>query len=328
MLIRKCATGSARPCLSARGFTIVELIVALAIIFVLITAAAVALRSVRQSAERAGTLNSLRQLTQAYLNYATEHGGRLMPGYVDAADFGTGAGQIELRGRLKTGHELANEDKSSYVWRLAPYLDHAWETYMDDYRDQALLSVLARLYGSGDGNGTYGPGSAGSGSTGYPAEFNIAEAPAFGLNSIYLGGDSRHGPVPNRAPWKSSDRIAITRLSEARSPAKLIVFAPTKRVPEVADMPTSERMGYCELRPAMCEIDNAAPIINWEIGIDGHEANQAIAAAGLTTPGGLPIDRLGGDSIPTAQLDGSVNVSPIAQLAVDRERWLPVPRFD
>lgn len=327
MLIRKGATGSVRPCLSARGFTIVELIVALAIIFVLITTAAVALRSVRQSAERAGTLNSLRQLTQAYLNYAAEHGGRLMPGYVAAADFGTGTGKIELRGRLKTGYDLVNEDKSSYVWRLAPYLDHAWETYMDDYRDRVVLSRLSMLYGKGDNNGAYGPGSTDSGGT-YPPEFNIAEAPAFGLNSIYLGGDSRHGPVPDRAPWKSSERIAITRLSEARSPAKLIVFAPTKRVPGVDIETVSEQMGYCELRPAMCEIDNAAPIINWEIGIDGHEANQAIAAAGLTTPGGLPIDRLGGDSIPTAQLDGSVHVSPIAQLADDRERWLPVPRFD
>ncbi len=69
--------------LDKRAFTLLELLVSISLIMLLVTFVAVALRSVRSSADQAEALSSLRQMSLAYASYSTDHRQRLMPGYLD-----------------------------------------------------------------------------------------------------------------------------------------------------------------------------------------------------------------------------------------------------
>ena len=59
-----------------------------------------------------------------------------------------------------------------------------------------------------------------------------SRTPAFGMNSIFVGGDSKHGGnyVTSRNPWTGSagEVLAATRMSEVKNPSKLIVSSPAR----------------------------------------------------------------------------------------------------
>ena len=66
-----------------KAFSLLELLLVIAIMFLLITIAIVAFGGARESANRTASLNALRQMTAGYNSYATDHRGRFMPGYLD-----------------------------------------------------------------------------------------------------------------------------------------------------------------------------------------------------------------------------------------------------
>lgn len=296
------------------AFTLIELMVSIAIIFLLIATASVALKMVRKGANRTESSQALRQMMQAYINYATEHNGRLLPGYPDPNDLAPppptlpGMIDIQVRNPLDNAQYLNTADKAPYVWRLAKYLDGGWKTMMTDYRDPAFNSRLNAEFS----NGRFGPGSIVAAS-----EIGIASHPAYGLNSIFLGGDSFHGGanVINRSPWNTAvppnKPIAALRLSDAKSPEKIIVFAPT----EAHDYPalqvtkqTQLRLGSAELRPPWGIYDRETGVISqpqWHI--DPTTSNY-VKTGDFSNGGGLPTDRLDEDKILLSHLDGSVNM--------------------
>ncbi len=63
-----------------KGFTLIELLVVIAVIALLIALLVPVLRSAREQAQRAVCLSNLRQLTLAWIVYAEEHDGKLVPG--------------------------------------------------------------------------------------------------------------------------------------------------------------------------------------------------------------------------------------------------------
>ena len=327
---------------AARAFTIVELLMSMAIIFLLIGVAFYALQSARRSGSRTETLNALRQMSRAYSAYADDHTGHFMPGYVDAAMIGTGPNQLDLKATLPTGQDLQPADVSSYVWRMAPYLDHAWKTYMVDYRDSGLDGRFIEEYscgnyvcGGGLPNGVFGPHNL----TG--PNIGIALRPSFGLNSIYLGGDTAHGDV-SASPWAvtwpptlNSASVAAMRMSEVKSPAKIIVFAPVRAGNSdtlMGTLQTSAELGYPVLTPPYAKFDKttqAASSPHWRftsIATTGIELQGSAAAA--TT--GLPLDRLNDHKIATSHLDGSVTTEELEGIgpsnnnaATRMSRWSP-----
>jgi prepilin-type N-terminal cleavage/methylation domain-containing protein len=174
-----------------KAFTLMELMVVVAIIALLVGLVIVSMRGVRASASRSESLGALRQMVLAHGQYTTEHRGRLMPGYMDQEVLQ----QLELSAKLEDGTELdwtvCNSsicDAGSYVWRMAPYLDHAWLTFFADMG----RSPRSRFVDDFD-NEVYGPAD-------YPDaafEYGIAARPSYGLNSIFVGGDScRRSPPP------------------------------------------------------------------------------------------------------------------------------------
>ncbi len=299
--------------LNKRAFTLLELLVSISLIMLLVGFVAISLRGVRASASRAESLSALRQMTLAYAAYSADHSQRLMPGYLDD----TVLNQLGITARLP-GRPFPEPDSSivdpadaqSYVWRLAPYVDNTWQTFYVDLRDPGLLS---RLQGKYDDRLSPVFGPAGDPDTG-----GISERPAFGMNSIFVGGDTTHGgsAVTPFHPWNTAgnDSIAATRLSQVKNPSRLILFAPATEVGgDDADG------GFCELRPPFLPDDSGNwTLQQWAIGPGGK-----IDFTGQATEAGQPVDRSGKGILPVALLDGSSGVEPFANIATDMRRWHP-----
>ena len=319
-----------------RAFTLLELIISMAIIAILLTLVIAPLHRIQNSAKRTDSLGALRQMALAYASYSTDHRQRLMPGYVNE----TLLEQLDITAELPAGTSLRDPmycdgnicDASAYVWRLAPYLGNAWETMFVDYHSKRLRSQLETEFQ----NGVYGPVSRDASAT--PPELGISRIPSFGMNSIFVGGDSFHGgsEVTPFNPWNTVDNkpIAATRLSEVRNPATLIVFgaaalADTGGGGETYD--SEERLGYVELRPPFTVFDEGDPgdpsddlwtNRQWEIGKNGEVIRTM--SGDYAEASGLPLARWGANNLPIAHLDGSTAVEVLhPTLKFDMRRWSP-----
>lgn len=104
-----------------RGFTLVELLVVIAVIALLVGLLLTSLRGVRESARQTLCLSNQRQMTIGWTMYANTYADRAMPlAYWSVADIGTGE-QIFWWGTHGTGPEGVDHTKGF----LAPFLDSA-----------------------------------------------------------------------------------------------------------------------------------------------------------------------------------------------------------
>lgn len=347
-----------------RAFTLVELLVTVAIIALLAGITAVALRPIRNTAKRTDSANALRQMVLGASAYTADNNGVILPGYVSAE-------RLELLGidpKLASGRSVDPRlayggggmggsgeisDASSYVWRLAPYLDDAWKTMYTDYANRGIVDVLTSEMNRASPPGdppAYGPYTATAGDLG------AARMPSFGMNSIFVGGDDVHGgsAITRRNPWEPAlaageSVLAVTRLSEARSPSRLIVFAPSRypwneQDDRFAAWPRGRQvLGSPEVRPPFIELDRSGSspadwtwiTRQWHIN-DGststpevakREADNTGEASDFSAGGGLPIVRWG-DQIPVGRLDGSVSSFEIERLFIDMRMWSPFETGD
>lgn len=298
------------------GFTLLELLVVVAIVALLVGLTVVSMRTARVSASRSESLSALRQIAMGYTQYTIDNRAWLMPGYVDLTLFDPGEPFEALVVRRPSGTELAPADSQSYVWRLAPYVDHAWRTFFVDTTD---TSAMVRFAGDFDRN-IFGPADPTA------ALGGISERPSFGMNSIYVGGDSSHGDEFGEAhPWQDViPKKAAVRLTEVKHPARLIVFGAAARATGSDEPPVYEdpAIGFCELRaPYLCY---NAPSDMWTMPQWRVEATGGVVKAEEfkgDNGAGLPIDRHGRDRLPIAHLDGSTVLEQISLLARDMRRW-------
>lgn len=289
-----------------RGFTLIELMVVIAIMALLVALVAVSLHAVRGSAQRTRSLSALKQIMLAYRSYSDDNRGQLLPGYIgadlqddDTDPFGN------LRVTLPDGTELNEEDAQSYVWRLAPYMDNAWQAFYTDTNDTGLMAELEADYSGGD----YG---------------RISERPTFGLNSIFVGGDSVHGGTyaTDRHPWQTNNPvIAATRFTQVKNPARLIVFGATAKADDSGlTVYDDELLGFCELRPPFVDESTGQWIDpQWIVGANGLIENTLTDRFGT----GIPIARHGVGKVPVAHLDGSTEAVSLANLSADMRMWNP-----
>jgi prepilin-type N-terminal cleavage/methylation domain-containing protein len=287
---------------NTRGFTLIELMVVFAIIVLLVTLVAVSLRSVRGSARRTVSLNGLKQIMVAYRSYSDDNRGQLLPGYIGANLFAPNEPFENLRVILPDGTNLQAEDKQSYVWRLAPYVDNAWEVFYTELRDESLMAG-------------FDPG-------------DISERPTYGLNSIFVGGDSVHGgtSVADQHPWQDNNPvIGATRFTQVKNPARLIVFGATAKADASGAMVyDDESLGFCEVRPPYLNTDGTMWIDpQWKVAARGLVAQTGTGFYGDPPGAGLPIVRNGNDVIPVGMLDGSTAAEQLSNLARDMRRWSP-----
>jgi len=244
-------------------------------------------------------------MVMGYTLYSHDNNGRLLPGYLSIALLNNDVYFGKLKISLGGGSELADADKQSYVWRLAPYVDDSWQTFFEE-ADAGAMAGFSAEYQRME-NQSHTPGS-------------ISEHPSFGLNSIFVGGDSAHGGVGNHNPWNGSEpEKAATRLSHVVNPTQLIVFAPTAEAAVAADdVYANDWVGFCELRaPFLDRPDDSWQNQQWAIGANG----RIVQTGSFSEGGGLPIARTakeilygGKEQMPVVHLDASTAVQLIAEL--------------
>lgn len=295
-----------------RAFSLLELLVALGVVFLLMSLIFVALRGVTQGAQRADSSNALRQMGTAYIAYAGDHRQTLLPGYLSNARQAT----FGIDPKLDDGTRLNSpNDAASYLWRLAAYVDFDWRVMMTDYDSAELTSQLSEMLANGDRS--------------------LSRWPSFGLNAYYLGGDDVHGGVlAGRNPWDDpTGSPTATRLSEVKNPARIVVFVPTVHsndgIPPGATPISDLRYGAPVVRAPYARFDDTAGQWverQWQPSAVAGPAGGVEASAGATWSAanydGWPIDRWG-DALPAVHLDGSVTTHAIADFATDMRLWSP-----
>ncbi len=190
---------------SQRGFSLVELLVAVALIAVLIALVLSVAGSVRSGASKASEMASGRALITAWMGYATDHRGSVLPGYAQG-----------FRGRDSSGEWLDVSTADVAVWRwplrLAPYLgDDYAALFPGDTRrtfEQIAESPTAsRLY-------------------------SVSVTPAFGLNSLFVGGDLNWGGGSDIFT-ETFGNFYATKVSTIRNPERLGVFLTSRNLSSV-----------------------------------------------------------------------------------------------
>ena len=184
----------------ASGLTLIELLVAVAVVGVLAGLTAAGVGKVRQAAATAEATGGARSLIHAFLLTPTEHNGRYMPGYADTGE------NLDPPGfpPIASGEEHAKR----YPWRIAPLLEDSVESlYVGPHQDyyEGIASKSA-----------------------YQASLH----PSFGMNSIFVGGhyDGRkHSPGFEPGPRSRGQSTYpgdfwVLRPADAHAPSDLIVF--------------------------------------------------------------------------------------------------------
>lgn len=178
------------------GFTIVELLVVMAIIAALMGLLLVSLQAARRTGKVTKEKNSLRQLHLAWTQYASTYDDSAMPGYIEPS---VQENNWKVKYKSKDGTVIPSQYASSYPHRLLPYLDHSYETlyeYLEAGDDDFFKATLP--------DGTFN-------TTGVKA---MSLNPAFGYNGYYIGGYWRdvNGTANlrfNNSLWKNADNFLI-----------------------------------------------------------------------------------------------------------------------
>lgn len=203
------------PARQARtAFTLIELLVVISIIALLMGIVLPALSKARKTGAQVRESAALRQCVLAYSVYAMDHRGALLPGYAPLEWVAPGADPARmLRAMSSDGGDAARLYGSvarRYAWRLAPYLGYSHEALVVDKRLRSEFSELPDRPFTRDG-----------------FQWAFASSPSFGLNTTYVGGDSRRGGFnqPALARW---GKFYVTSLDDPQFPDRLLIFATSR----------------------------------------------------------------------------------------------------
>lgn len=204
-----------------RGYTLVELMVVLAIIGILLAVAGGGLIMARRAAVQTSVSNNLRQVGLAWTQYNTASRGRFVPGWMsrDAQRDRRSVLAYPDTTLIPPAPAFAADQPNiagPWTWRIIPYLGNDIATLLTG-EDRNLLPVLDyEQYGE-----------------------QVAFQPAFAYNGWYVGG---HYTVPageNRAVLSFSsarlgnrikDNVVAESLGRMAHPSKIIVFMPGARM--------------------------------------------------------------------------------------------------
>jgi prepilin-type N-terminal cleavage/methylation domain-containing protein len=199
-----------------QAFTLVELMVVIAIIAILMGLTLVGIRSVYASALKTDELSRIRQLGTAWLMYSQNHRDSIVAGWMDH----TAQARRDLHQVYPDLSEVppapdwdaSRSNVAGYwTWQLLPYLDYSWPTIRGHLpEDQQLIEDF-----QGDG-------------------LEVALTPGFGYNGWYLGGQwARWDPHFPDASLRfsnvelsdgSMDNLVITSLPSIQRSTQVIAF--------------------------------------------------------------------------------------------------------
>jgi prepilin-type N-terminal cleavage/methylation domain-containing protein len=203
------------------GFTLVELLVVLAILAVVMALLIPFVSRLRESSARAQELSAVRMLMSAWQMYAHDSQGALLPGYRSGL-----SAYDANRGTIAS--QTIGITANRWVWRLAPYIGHDFNALYVGQHERMLRELERTDYSN--------------------YLYQTSVFPSFGLNSVWVGGDENFGGY-NSAFLNLYGKFYVTRLGEIDRPAGLVVFASARGQDS---MPTGEMSdvteGYFRIR--------------------------------------------------------------------------------
>ncbi len=179
--------------MKTRAFTLLELLVVMAIIAFLTALSVPVYSSVRKSGNKTREIHAGRQLAAAYAAAAADDDGTLMAGYASRA-----TAWDDL------GREVQNPVCNRYPWRLAKYLGYK-------VIGSLLVNEQEKIADLRDQQQEY--------------NYLVSLTPTFGMNSVFVGGNFQGIFSPTGLGAKRFGSFCVTRLAQAQQPSKLIVFA-------------------------------------------------------------------------------------------------------
>lgn len=202
-----------RKLLGHRAFTLIELLIVIAVIAVLISIMAPSLARARQMAKQTREMSGARQLMVAFTCYSGDNKGAILPGYPSTDAVGGSAIILDDRGKRIYGPEAQR-----YPWRIVPYLGNDFSAM---YNDAKVLSSLKSR------ESTY---SAIGESWGYVGSL----FPSFGMNIAFVGGSDKHY-ANDKLVISKFGRFYATKIDEISRPSRLISFISARANPKDLD---------------------------------------------------------------------------------------------
>lgn len=204
------STAARDPRRPRSGFTIIEVLVVVAIIALLLGILLPAISSARVTARRTLEMSAARDLMLAWNLYADDHDGEVLPGY--RSDLPA----VNLEGDQLEGTILARR----YPWRIVPYLGQ-------DLRFLYVNEMVDRLE---DAEQAYDQAT---------FDYVVSLYPSLGLNATWIGGDETElGFNPNAL--QAFGPFYVRRRTEVRFTDRLMVFGSAVSNDDVGTLGTVE----------------------------------------------------------------------------------------
>lgn len=213
--------------LRAAGFTLVEMLVVIAIISILVGLLASGITGAILGGKKTKELNRLKQVMMAWQLYSGQYEDQLLPGFLDVGV----QNNWSVNYRNQDGSDLPRELCQTYTWRLLPFLDYAYEPILG-YRESVEENVDESIYNTSEPPVTEIPALApATGLAGAGASLQ----PGFGYNAYYCGGWwTSNGATSNMAfsDGTYSDGTATVRgrlvartIGGISKPSEFVVFS-------------------------------------------------------------------------------------------------------
>jgi prepilin-type N-terminal cleavage/methylation domain-containing protein len=274
----------------SKAFTLIELLIVIAIVAVLISMLLPALSRCRAAAKKTRELNTSRQMITATMMYANDAKGEILPGY---------ARQQWVNGPMNVvnhaGERLTNEAAQRFPWRLAPYLGQDFRGLYDDVRVLADLKEREAEY------------------SGYGVNYDyvISLFPSLSMNVNFIGGNDRNGmfdPLFQRV----FGRVYLTKFEQSIRPSEVLAFVSARAEPQPAVPIVGQPEGFFRVEPP---IFTAAQGRRWGGNTTGYE----IRTTDPNANSGFVSLRHGGKAV-GVHLDGHATMLGWPEVS-DMRRW-------
>lgn len=173
----------------SRAFTLVELLVVIAVLTILCSLAFYGYSNVIKSGQKAAEVGAARNLIAGFHAYAADNNGRILAGMEKNPQ-----GVVDDKGKPVMKHAARR-----YAWRIAPYIDYNVDSVLlvnnkkAAPKDDPMYSYLVTVFTT------------------------------LGMNTVYVGGKYGTPQGPDNPRNKNID--CVTHITQVHKPSKLIVFA-------------------------------------------------------------------------------------------------------